>query len=217
MPGLPAGRRSLREEGCGLTGAKTFDPVKNYSRDVIITGILERDNDVIRWLYLRVFNYLESFISRRDGTPVDALDVFHEGLLILFERVREPEVPVRHNIPEYLFGICRHLWYKQYRERLRFPGMPVSEMDMLVGEVEKDFPVFSERRELRYILYLRHLALLDRKCRCLLEMYLDNRDTDSIRRELDYQSRNSVYKKKFGCLRKLVLSIRQDPDYAWLG
>ena len=191
--------------------------VKNYSKDVIITGILERDNDVVRWLYLRVYRYLESFISRRHGTPVDALDVFHEGLLILFERLMEPEVSVRRNIPEYLFGICRHLWYRQYRERVRYPGMPVDEMDLLVGEVEKDFPVFSERRELRYILYLRHLTRLDRRCRSLLEMYLDNRDTESIRHTMDYQNRNSVYKKKFGCLRKLVHSIRQDPDYTWLG
>jgi hypothetical protein len=47
-------------------------------------------------------------------------------------------------------------------------------------------------------------------------MYLDHRDTDEIRHELSYLNRNSVYKKKYGCLRKLVDSITQDPDYACL-
>ena len=86
--------------------------MRSYTRELIIAGILERDNDVIRWLYLRVYNYLEAFISRRSGTPVEAMDIFHEGMLVLFEKVRDPGLSEKRNVPEYLFGICRYLWYK---------------------------------------------------------------------------------------------------------
>jgi DNA-directed RNA polymerase specialized sigma24 family protein len=190
--------------------------LENYSKEVIVTGILERDNDVARWLYLRVYHYLEAFISRRNGTAIEALDVFHEGMLILLERLHEAAVPVKRNIPEYLFGICRYLWYRYYHENTRFRGISVDDLDAFVSSVEENFPVFSEQRELRYILYLRHLPSLDMKCRRLLEMYLSNRDTEAIREELSYRNLNSVYKKKYGCLRKLVTLIRSDPDYASL-
>lgn len=183
---------------------------------MIIHGIVERDNEIVRWLYMRVYHYLEAYIAGRDGTPVDALDVFHEGMLILLEKVSDTGFPLRRNIPEYLFGICRYLWYRQYREKRYFQGMPVGEMDLLAPRVIKDFPVLPEQREFRYILYLRHLPTLDIKCRRLLEMYLENRDTETIRYKLSYRNRNSVYRKKFGCLRKLAVRIRQDPDYAYL-
>ncbi len=190
--------------------------MKNYSRDVIINGIVERDNEIVRWLYLRVYQYLESYISARDGTPVDALDIFHEGMLILFEKITDPSFPVRRNIPEYLFGICRYLWYRQYRQSKYFQGMPAGEMDLLMLRLRNDFPVFPEQHELRYILYLRHLPALDMKCRRLLEMSLQERDAGTIRDELSYRNRNSVYRKKFGCLRKLASRIQEDPDYKYL-
>ncbi len=209
-------REMFNSRGSWRLGSQKQKFVENYSREVIINGIEKRDNDVVRWLYLRVYHYLESFISRRNGTPVEALDVFHEGMLQLFENLRDPAVQVKKNIPEYLFGICRHLWYRYYHDASRYRGIPAHEMDLLFSSGEEPFPVFSERRELRYLLYVRYLPSLDMKCRRLLEMYLDKRSTEAIRVELSYHSRNSVYKKKFGCLRKLVDLMQHDPDYAYL-
>ncbi len=190
--------------------------MKSYSRDVIINGLVARDNEIVRWLYLRVFRYLEAYVSEGDGVPLDALDVFHEGLLILLEKLRGPGIPLRRNIPEYLFGICRYLWYRQYRRNSYFRKMPDIEMDRFFHPPKGTFPVFSEQRELRYILYLRYIPALDMKCRRLLEMYLDQRDMAAIQYTLSYRNRNSVYRKKFGCLRKLASLIREDPDYAYL-
>ena len=94
--------------------------------------------------------------------------------------------------------------------------MPAVEMDRFLLPAKGTFPVFPEQRELRYILYLRHLPALDMKCRRLLEMYLDQREVEAIQYTLSYRSRGSVYRRKFGCLRKLASLIREDPDYAYL-
>ena len=190
--------------------------MKDYSRDVIISGLLERNNEVVRWLYLRVFRYLEMFVSRVDGIPLDALDIFHEGLLILLEKIRGTGIPVRRNIPEYLYGICRYLWYRQCRRNVYVREIPADEIDRSFPVAKGTFPVYQDQRELRYILFLRYLPSLDMKCRRLLEMYLDRRGMETIQRVLSYRNRNSVYRKKFGCLRKLAFLIRHDPDYAYL-
>ncbi len=189
---------------------------RNYSRDVIIEGLMARDNEVVRWLYLRVYRYLDRYISGRNGTPLDAMDLFHEGLLQLLEKLSRREIPRCRSIPEYLFGICRNLWLRQTRISGRFQELTPAYEDTFIATADPDFPVFSDRRELKYVLCLRHLPALDLRCRKLLEMYLDGHSTETIRHSLTFLNRNALYRKKFGCLRKLSMLIRKDPDYRYL-
>lgn len=183
---------------------------------MVIEGLLARDNEIVRWLYLRVYKYLERYISGRNGTPLDAMDIFHEGFLLLLEKFNNNIFPNCRSIPEYLFGICKNLWLKYSRSSSRLQELSPALAESLIEPADPDFPVFSDQRELKYVLYLRYLPMLDVRCRRLLEMYLQGKSTEMIRQELTFLNRNALYKKKFGCLRKLAEKIRQDPDYRYL-
>ncbi len=186
------------------------------TRDRIIAGIINREEDIIQWLYVRVYGYLESFILRRGGTAWDVMDVYQDGLLTLYEMAKDPSVFPEVNLPGYLFGICRYLWYKQYRKKqFLVPVQDVNSQDLMAFR-DSDFPVFSDRRELKYILYLRHFEYLDSACRQLLTLYRRGIRVDDIVREMNLSSRSYAYKKKFKCMRQLIRYIRSDPEYVYI-
>lgn len=187
-----------------------------YHRELITTGILNRDNEVIRWLYMRVYGHLEMFILSRNGTAWDVMDVFQDGLLKLYEKVLDSSLVLEKNVPEYLFGICKHLWYKQYRRSNLLVSVPDYKTENILYYEESDFPVFSDRRELKYILFLRHITSLCPLCQQLLTLYRNGMRADDIVQEMELASRSLVYKKKFTCMRRLVKHIQNDPDFIYL-
>ncbi len=186
------------------------------ARERIISGLLRRDEAVIRWLYVRVYGYLEMYILRRGGTVWDVMDIYQEGLLTLYELAKNPSVLPDTTLPAYLFGICRYLWFKQLRRRCLMIRVPDFPGKFFPAYRHSDFPLLSDRRELRYILYLRHMEFLDPSCRRLLALYRSGMRVDDIVREMDLSSRNYAYRKKFECMRRLVEAIRSDPEHAYI-
>src|SRR5688572_13819860 len=66
-------------------------------------------------LYERAFPFVAKFVSARNGTFEEAKDIFHDALVILYEKklqAHEQEMAI--NEESYLVGIAKHLWLKKY-------------------------------------------------------------------------------------------------------
>src|SRR5689334_1594350 len=60
-------------------------------------------------LYEDTFPAVASFVAKMGGTLDDAKDIFHDAIVIFFEKSITPDNP-----GAYILGIAKHLWVRKY-------------------------------------------------------------------------------------------------------
>src|SRR5690606_6917169 len=79
--------------------------------------------NAIKILYQDVFPSVAQYVSRRGGTLDEAKDVFHDALVVYYEKKTEGLLVTFRGDQAYLFGVARHLWAKRYAENQRYASL----------------------------------------------------------------------------------------------
>ena len=59
-----------------------------YTESDIITGISQRDHEVLKYIYEFYFLVIRQLISRNSGTLDDAADILQEAIIVVFDQTR---------------------------------------------------------------------------------------------------------------------------------
>ncbi|MGN6419162.1 MAG: RNA polymerase sigma factor [Pseudobacter sp.] len=159
--------------------------------------------------------YRESFprvalVVRNLGGDLDlARDLFHDALIIYFEKRRSGTLEINSSETAYLTGIVRNLWYRQFRNQL-----PVHSLDASSEEIM----YYEEDRQLEYLVtnHLNEfLKTAGKKCMELLQaFYYDQQSMQEIASQFHFSSARSATVQKFKCLEKLREQLKSSPLYA---
>ena len=85
-------------------------------------------------LYEDVFPMVAKFVAKRGGSFDDAKDVFHDALVILYEKQVEEVLPQEIEVERYLVGIAKHLWLRKFREDHLKTGLDDMEINVSLPE-----------------------------------------------------------------------------------
>ena len=66
------------------------------------------------YVYTNYYPMVSDLIKRRNGSENDAIDIFHDGLLIFSRNLRNGNFRGESTIKTCLYSICRNLWLKQF-------------------------------------------------------------------------------------------------------
>lgn len=138
-------------------------------------------------LYEETFPAVASFVAKMGGSPEDAKDIFHDALVIFFEKegIDRPHA--------YIVGIAKHLWVRKYKhDKHRV------DLDYDIDIPEEQEPSFVVVRLLRL------LESAGRSCMDLLQaFYYEKRTADEIASEFNYSNAHSATVQKHKCLQKI--------------
>src|SRR5580698_6423439 len=82
-----------------------------------INHTLKREEFFIE-LYKKAFPIVAKFIANRGGNFNEAKDIFHDALVIYYEKNVAGSLPVNTNETAYLVGIAKHLWFKRFNNNV---------------------------------------------------------------------------------------------------
>jgi DNA-directed RNA polymerase specialized sigma24 family protein len=148
-----------------------------------------------------MFPVVARFVRSQNGTFEDARDIFHDALVIFYEK-SVGEAPGIQLSPEaYVFGISKHLWIKKFnasRQTISFTD----------EESKIDIPGdYSPKPQTAKILRL--LQSTGEKCLALLKsFYYDRNSLESIARTFSFSGIRSATVQKFKCLQKMRDQIK---------
>ena len=63
--------------------------MQEYTVEEILEGLLNRDTDVLDFIYDQYFYPVKVFISRNSGTEEDAKDIYQDAVLVIYQKVKE--------------------------------------------------------------------------------------------------------------------------------
>lgn len=153
-----------------------------------------------RYLYRQYFGLIESLVINNNGQQEDVKDVFHDGLIVLFNAVKKEGFRLSSTLKTYLYAICRNVWLMKLRKNKRETTLEDYHEHIPLEGGLLDTLLQNEKKA--QVVQL--MKKLGEDCRRILELFYYNRmKMAEIMRVFNLGSEQAAKNKKSNCLRKL--------------
>ncbi|MBC6608445.1 sigma-70 family RNA polymerase sigma factor [Hymenobacter sp. BT188] len=175
----------------------------SYTDEEFVAAIQGGDDRALAQLYRLHLPMISHLVLQNSGTEDEAKDVYQEGVMVFYEKVREGSLELSCQIKTYLYAVCRRLWLKRLAEKNRFGGRLEDHEPYLETGAEADVDQ-AEERDQRFATMAEALNHLGEPCRSLLEgFYLQEKSMQQLTAEFGYTNADNAKNQKYKCLVRL--------------
>ncbi|HEY3405908.1 MAG TPA: sigma-70 family RNA polymerase sigma factor [Ohtaekwangia sp.] len=147
-------------------------------------------------MYEEVFPAVAIFVRHRNGSLQDAKDIFHDALIILYEKMLNNTLPVEVPADRYLVGIAKHIWIRKFNRDKSV--VPLDETEAAITIPDDYFPAPNDQKLLTL------LEQTGKRCLDMLRsIYYDKLSVHKVAELFGYRSVHSASVQKFKCLEKM--------------
>lgn len=181
-------------------------PIKDKRKRIMIT---------LKTLYQRAFPAVARYVAKMGGSLEDAKDVFHDALLIYYERINDvSNDAAQEKMPRkpeaYVFGVARYIWFKRHKDNQLYASLD----DLMTGSEEKSIDWEDKRLSAEISSsdrrILRVLEASGRKCmEILTAFYYEQAGMRELAERFGFRGIRSATVQKFKCLQKVKQIIRE--------
>lgn len=168
---------------------------------LLLKGLAANDTDAIETIYRDNFSAIKAFIIKNNGYADDALDVFQEAMIVLFEKAKSGSFTLSCQLQTYLYSICRRLWLKKLQKQNRFnPSLEtIEEIVPVEDEIE-----YHEKKNNDFLFMESALQKIGEPCKSLLEaFYLEKKSMPELAETFGYTNADNAKTQKYKCLMRL--------------
>jgi DNA-directed RNA polymerase specialized sigma24 family protein len=152
-------------------------------------------------LYETTFPAFARFAARMNASFEDAKDIFHDALIIYYEKSMDADFVPQTKPEAYILGIAKHLWIRKFKDDAY--RISLDSLESRIIPPEDYFPTVNETRLLGF------LELSGKKCLDLLrKFYYEKIALKHIAAALGYSSVHSATVQKFKCIGKIREAIK---------
>jgi RNA polymerase sigma factor (sigma-70 family) len=174
--------------------------------DALIAAIQAGDERALAHLYRLHWPMVSHFVLQNSGSEDDAQDVYQEGVMVFYEKVRDGSLELSCQIKTYLYAVCRRLWLKRLTSKSRFGVRLLDDEEhgaYLNTGAEEDV-LAAEEQDRRFATMGEALNHLGEPCRSLLEgFYLLDKSMQDLTTEFGYTNADNAKNQKYKCLVRL--------------
>jgi RNA polymerase sigma factor (sigma-70 family) len=167
----------------------------------LVDKIREGDGEALRHLYKKYYPVVLRLITQNSGDEQDAEDIYQEALIVLYEKVKDPNFKLSSSLKTFLYSISRNKWLYKLRQE----GVGGISFDDVQDYIEvADEPQDFDSEIIDYDeLVGEALKKMDETCRKLLEyFYYHKLSLEVIAQKLGYNNANTAKAKKNKCMNK---------------
>lgn len=160
----------------------------------------ESATDFFERVYENGFKRVAKYISSKHGTFEDAKDIFHDALVIYYEKPIPEKLKIKSE-EAYLLGIAKNLWATRYGNDIKKTEVT----DTNIDSINIDEPILINETSM-----LHFLEKSGKKCMDLLvAFYMQNLSIDRIKKNFGFSSAHSASVQKYKCIEKIRQSIKE--------
>ncbi|WP_299894462.1 sigma-70 family RNA polymerase sigma factor [uncultured Aquimarina sp.] len=184
--------------------------MKEISDQEMREGIISGNEIIIRWFYQKNFPIVKNYILLNGGCLEDTEDVFQDALLLLYLKLRNPELKIRSPIQNYFYGVCRNMWLKRANRNKKLLFMDLWNSCYLQYEdsaiIEQ---IFQKERKQLFHAYFTNLQDTTKR---LWQLIFEGKDYQEMAR-ITGCTENYLRKKKSETKKSMIQSISKDPVF----
>ena len=163
--------------------------------------LASNDHAAIEAIYKENFPAIQLFVLSNNGSVDDAMDLFQEAMILLYEKALAGDLELNCKLKTYLYSVCRRLWLKRLQQMKRI-GTPVETLEDVVP-VEEDMEE-QERKNEAFFQMEKAMQQIGEPCKSLLEAYyVHKKQMTEIAEEFGYTNADNAKNQKYKCLIRL--------------
>ncbi len=180
--------------------------MQQYTTQEILKGILENNSIIVQFIYDRYFHEIKKFIEKFGGNNDDALDVFQDGIIVIYEQMTKGETSKIKNFRGYFFSVCKFKWFNTIRDG-KYSELTKVDMEEILPAFE--YKQVSENlsdaleKERRVKVYFNSFMDLPSVCQKMIRFVAYGWAIEDIAAEMNL-SVVYTYRKRQACLNKLI-------------
>jgi RNA polymerase sigma factor (sigma-70 family) len=152
----------------------------------------------MEYVYKLYFPMIAHFVRNNSGNENDAEDIYQEGLLIVFQKIRNGE-HIQY-LKSFIYSVCRLKWMEKLRYRKRHAEKLVENHEFIAVDI------YSEEQEATPYQDTLQQAIneLDEICKqLLLSFYFEKLSMEEIAARFGYNQANTAKSKKNKCMDRI--------------
>ena len=181
----------------------------HYSDEAIIEGLRLRSDYIIKYMYQEMFPMIRYLVVKNSGNDEDAEDVFQDGLIVVFKKIRDHELDLTCSFRTYIYSVCRNIWLQKLNKRKQY-AREFSDVESFVDLPDK-VDQFQEEEMEKYRLYQQHFLTLGEDCQKVLLLFMKKQSLKEIAVEMGYKTEKYAKTRKYLCKEELKKRIINDP------
>ncbi|MGV3560646.1 RNA polymerase sigma factor [Larkinella arboricola] len=152
-------------------------------------------------IYAKTFPMVRHYVKERGGTTEDAKDIFHEAMILFYEKTVQEQLTLTSSVSTYLMGICKNLWRQELDKRTR--QLPLTESQ---AETVWEPPTGEEEpAPLKLMTFVEQLG--DTCKSILVSFYYFGQRLEQIAAQHGYQNIRTATVQKYKCLERLRKAV----------
>lgn len=185
--------------------------MQEYTTQEILTGISKNNSVVIQHVYDRYFNEIKKFIEKHGGNYDDAMDIFQDSIIVIYEQIQVGRGKKIEVFSKYFYSICKFRWFKTLRDGKfgEFSNVELEEIlpDFEFNVVSSDLSEVLEK-ERRVRIYFSSFMELNSICQKMIRYVAYGWAVEDIAAEMNF-SVVYTYRKRQQCLEKLMKKVEE--------
>jgi DNA-directed RNA polymerase specialized sigma24 family protein len=153
-------------------------------------------------IYEATFPGVAAFVRKMHGSLQDAKDIFHDALVIYFEKRAGKNLSISISEEAYVIGIAKHLWIRKFNHELR--SITLTKAETAIQIPGDFFPSVNTKRLFRLI------EASGKKCLDLLSaFYYEHFSVKDLVHKFGFSSEHSASVQKYKCIEKIRETLKR--------
>lgn len=181
---------------------------KSDNATYYLEGIRNNDCRVLRKIYDKFLPSVTSFVLNNSGTENEAHDVFQDGLVVIFKKLKKEKLELTASFHTYLLAVCRFIWLREL-SKMRRTEVSIDQTQPFIADIDIEEDIENYEKQTFFRSKLESLPDDSKK---VLKMFFAKRSLKEIAEEMGY-SVEYAKKKKYLAKKMLVEMIQKDKMY----
>lgn len=149
---------------------------------------------------------VSNWIQKNHGTVEDSKDIIYDAVLILLHKMDSGNLTLNCQSSTFFFSICKHLWYHEYRKKIRLK---------LSDTLEDSFAdsSYDDTEDKKYQLFNNLFEKLDNKSKELFRHIFAQKTYSEIACIMEFKNAQAVADKKKNCIKKMASELINNSEY----
>lgn len=183
-------------------------PNKKTNKIDFLGGIAHNDPTILEIIYQKYLPMIVDFVRKNSGTELEARDIFQDGLIVIYQKIKKGGFQLTSSFSTYLFSVCRFIWLRELKKKCR--------QETSLEELPETavFPDFENEwlENQKQSLFQSKLSSLSADSQKVLNMFFNKKSLNEIAEAMGY-TQAYAKRKKFKAKEQLVALIKQDQMY----
>ena len=167
----------------------------------VVLGILNDSEDALNKLYTGYFPMILQFILNNNGDEDDAKDVYQEGIIVLYNKIKGGNFELSSKLKTYIYSVCRRIWLKKLSQQSKKTSNISDFEDVMAVEVDLEQ---HEEKDKQFDKMQDALLHLGEPCKTIIEdFYINNLSMQDICEKFGYTNTDNAKTQKYKCLQRL--------------